>query len=220
MAFEHEHSTRPMEDHWADMTRLVSGALTYYTSTGTGPGLEKWRTDPKDEVAEKLAIFISAGMVPSIDRRVGECVMGTLALLQRPRDIHMRPRDPAEERRLFWRPDQAAQARAVELLAARPDGTDLYAFIPMVQPGKAFGVWAHGQEVITVRPAVVLGPRSYVAGDGYACALKQALGIALAALNSEPGTAACALVMLDGSTVVIEAGPDGGFATSEQQEDA
>ncbi len=212
MAFESEHSTRPMDDHWSGMTRLVRGALTYYTSTGTGAGPEKWRTDPADLAAEKLAVCITAGMAPEIDRRVGECVMGTLAELQR-------PRDPKQERRKFWVPDQAAQARAVELLAARADGADLYAFIPMVQPGKVFGAWTHGQEVITVRPAVILGPRGYIAGDGYSCALKQALAVALTVLNGEPGTVACALVMLDGSTVVIEAGPDGQFATTEQQEE-
>jgi hypothetical protein len=133
MAFENEHTARPMDDHWTGMTRLVKGALTYYTSTGTGPGPEKWRTDPADLVAEKLAVCITAGMAPEIDRRVGECVMGTLTELQRPRDIYMRPRDPAEERRKFWVPEQAAQARAVELLAARADGTDLYVLIPMVQ---------------------------------------------------------------------------------------
>ena len=220
MTFEHEHTARPMEPHWADMTRLVKGALRYYTSTGTGAGPEKWRTDPTDLVAERLAIHVCAGMAPEVDRRVEECVMGTLALLQRPRDQYMRPRDPAEERRRFWVPDQAALASAVELLAKSPYPADSYAYIPMVQPGKAFGVWTHGQDVITVRPAVLLGPRSSMPGTGYEATVRQTLSIARAALAWMPGTVACALVTADGSVTVIEAGPnDNEFRTSEQQEE-
>jgi hypothetical protein len=219
MAFEHEHSTRPMEPHWAEMTRLVDGALTYYKPTkGGADGTEPWRRADKAELAEKLAVHICAGMAPSIDRRVLDVVQGTLALLQRPRDQYMRPLDPAEERRRFWVPDQAAQARAVELLAESPDAANSYAFIPMVQPGKTFGVWTRGQEVITVRPAVLVGARSGQPGNGYTFTLRKTLSIARTALAWMPGTVAVALVALDGSTVVIEAGPaDGQFATTEQQ---
>jgi hypothetical protein len=217
MAFEHEHTKTA--NHWDALTPLVDGALMYYSPAKGGPdGAEPWRRADRQALAEALAIHISAGMGPDLDRRVHDCVMSTLAELQRPRDIYVRPNDPVEERRLFWVPDQAAQASAVEMLANSPGGAASYAYIPMVQPGKTFGVWTHGQEIITVRPAVLVGPRSDGKGNGYTFTLRKTLSIARTALAWRPGTVAAALVGIDGKTVVIEKGSnDSEFATSEQQ---
>lgn len=220
MAFETEHSSRPMENHWAAMTRLVHGALTDYASTGTGPGPQKWRTDDIATVAEKLAIHICAGLSPELDRQVSASVMGALRELQRPRDCFMRPRDPREERRLFWVPDQAAHARAVEYLAVCANPDRLCVFIPLVQPGKEFEIWTHGQEIITVRPVVLLASRtSEGPGLPFAAARSRAFEIAYTALNGEPGTVGAAVVLPDGSFQVFECGRGGELGTREIQQE-
>lgn len=205
-------------NHWDGMTRVVEGALTCYTSSGTGPGPEKWRTDPKAEVAEKLAIHICAGMAPEMDRRLLDLAAGTLSELQRPRDRYMRPRNPAEERRLFWVPDQASHARAVELLAGCAAPERLCALIPLVQPGKEFEVWAHGQEIITVRPVVILASRTAEGpGLAFSAARRRTFEIARTALNGEPGTVAAAVVLPDGQLHVFECGRGGELGTRDVQ---
>lgn len=219
MAFESEHSDRPMGNHWDDMTRLVDGALTYYKPAKGGPdGTEPWRKADRAHLAEALAIHICAGMAPAMDRRVQECVMGTLAEVQRPRDIYMRPRDPREERRLFWVPDQAAHARAVEVLAECAAPERLCVFIPLVHPGKQFEVWTHGQEVITVRPVTLLASRTNEGpGLPFASARSRAFEIAYTALNGEPGTVGAAVVLPDGQFQVFECGRGGELGTREVQ---
>jgi hypothetical protein len=219
MAFETEHSSRSADDLDKDMTRLVDGALTYFHPTKGGVDLgEPWRKADRAELAEALAVHINAGIAPVLDRRVSECVTGTLTELQRPRDTYMRPLDPAEERWRFWVPDQAAQARAVELLAECANPGHLCAVIPMVQPGKEFEVWTHGQEVITVRPVVILASRSHESpGLPFAAARRRAFEIAYIALNGEPGTVAVAVVLPDGQFQVFECGPGGELGTREAQ---
>ncbi len=65
---------------------------------------------------------------------------------------------PPEDLRARWLPTDASVRRARALLDAEPRAG--LAAIPMVQPGKHYGIWTVGQEVQTVAGAVFIGVSS------------------------------------------------------------
>jgi hypothetical protein len=210
-----------MGNHWDGLTPLVDGALTYYKPAKGGPdGTEPWRKADRAHLAEALAVHISAGLAPVMDRETHRIIDGVLTDLQRPRDRYMRPNDPAEERRLFWVPEQAAHAKAVEKLRECAAPERLCVFIPLVHPGKEFEIWTHGQEVITVRPVILLASRTHEGpGLPFAQARSRAFEIARTALNGEPGTVGTAVVLPDGSFQVFECGIGGELGSREVQKE-
>jgi hypothetical protein len=191
----------------ADIAVAVASGLNWYSPrTGHGPSPDAWRGADVTPLAEHLALHIAAGIAPTVDRHIARSVLGTLAELQRPRDRYMRPSDPAEEQRLYWVPDQAAVAKAAERLRHYPLDAIL-AYVPLVMPGKVPGEWEHGQEVITVRPAVFLGECGGPCSSGLPSAEEArdaALAAARAALGTECGTVAYAVVNRSGAAEVFE----------------
>jgi hypothetical protein len=107
-----------------------------------------------------------------------------------------------------WLPDGAHRAVAAAMLAAAPDAAMV--IVPLIQPGKARGVWTDGQPVITVRGAL------FLVGDGFAdYATARATAVHLgelalaehAAAGQPPelaGTVAWATVDRDGHAAVFE----------------
>lgn len=193
----------------ADVAAAVVSGLTHYKSrTGQGPEPSAWRAADSAELAAHLALFIAAGIAPALDRHTHRVVTGTLAELQRPADRYMRLRDPVEDQRAFYRPDIAAQARAMERLAVFP-GDRVRAAVPVVMPGKAYRVWTSGQEVITIRPAVFLGLITPWAEDDsglapFAAAADLALDVARRALDCGHGTIGYAMIAADGHVEMHE----------------
>ena len=107
-------------------------------------------------------------------------------------------RDRAER----WTPSPPAREMAAAMLAAAP-GAEMV-IVPLVQPGKARGIWTMGQVVVTV-PGVYL-----LAGDvPGAMPYREARDMALqaaedAAHGYAAGTTAFALIERDGCVVVFE----------------
>jgi hypothetical protein len=102
-----------------------------------------------------------------------------------------------------WLPDPQAVALARKALDADP--TAASAIVPMIQPGKEYGIWMPGQEVRTVHGVVILA-RQMDAGQlpdyGEACEMCRA--VARSVLGSKPGTVAHAVVEREGSVAVFE----------------
>lgn len=121
----------------------------------------------------------------------------------------MEPRSvtPEQDLRARWLPTAASVRHAWALLDAEPRA-DLAA-IPMVQPGKTYGLWTVGQEVQTVPGAVFIGINSFDADDSgevpsYAWARNAASDVARSVLSDRPGTVAWASVDREGHVVVFE----------------
>jgi hypothetical protein len=116
---------------------------------------------------------------------------------------------PAADMAVRWVPDPAAVRAAVAVLSPW-DGADVVAFVPMYQPGKTYGVWFTGQEVVTV-PGVVFwaarddGPAPGAADYGWA--RNAACEAARVAMAGRPGTFGYAVVYPDGEAAVFEDSP-------------
>lgn len=112
---------------------------------------------------------------------------------------------PAEDLAARWVPDPLAVEVARAVLGALPPG-DFLAAIPMFQPGKSYGVWLTGQEVVTVHGAVFWGLNRWGAEDcpaSYSWARNAAAGAARAGLGDRRGTVAWATVNRDGTWAVF-----------------
>lgn len=110
-----------------------------------------------------------------------------------------------------WLPEPAAIAVAVAALNAEPSAD--YAAIPLYQPGKTFGVWETGQQVVTVRGAVFLGVNSFDPTGpvlSFSWARNAASEVAREILGDRPGTVAFASVDRDGHAAVFEDFPRAG----------
>lgn len=113
--------------------------------------------------------------------------------------------DPRADMEARWRPSQAAVDQAVAALASLPEAD--FAGVPMAQPGKGFGVWTTGQEVVTVEGQVFTGVNSFESGravPSWAVARNEASKAATKALAGRPGTVGYAAVSRDGTWAVFE----------------
>jgi hypothetical protein len=124
------------------------------------------------------------------------------------------PRDlfPHEDLALRFHPTKTAIRDALAALRAEPQA-DLAA-IPMVLPGKSYGIWVTGQDVRTVPDVVFVGTNrpgnETVPGlPDYSQARNAATEIAERYLDG-PGTVAYATVRRDGSVAVFEEIPAAG----------
>jgi hypothetical protein len=101
-----------------------------------------------------------------------------------------------------WMPDAAARKVAAAMLAAAPEAEAVV--VPLVQPGKARGVWTAGQRVITVGaffPYADDGDGGWMA---YHAARRAAVEAGALVLAAEPGTIAYAVIERDGNVAVFE----------------
>jgi hypothetical protein len=119
---------------------------------------------------------------------------------------HGEPRDLHEDLALRFHPTQTAIRDALAALRAEPQA-DLAA-IPMILPGKSYGIWVTGQDVRTVPDVVFVGTNrpgnETVPGlPDYSQARNAAAQIAGHYLDG-PGTVAYATVRRDGSVAVFE----------------
>jgi len=123
------------------------------------------------------------------------------------RTAEVTPRDVEHDMVRRMQPTDTAVAHARALLAAEP-GADL-AFIPMCLPGKEYGWWRLGQQVVTV-PGVVLLARKSSSDAGAvpsgSWARNTAAAIARQVLQErgQDGVAAYAVVRREGHTPVFE----------------
>jgi hypothetical protein len=118
---------------------------------------------------------------------------------------------PIEDMQARLRPSASAVAYAVAALAEAPGAE--YAMIPMVLPGKHYGIWYIGQEVRTVEGVTFTCTEGKPSGDtpGYREARDMAIKAGLEALGDRPGTVATATVVRDGSAAIFEEPPAGGI---------
>lgn len=105
------------------------------------------------------------------------------------------------------RPTETAVAHALAAMELRPDAE--FAMIPMVLPGKHYGIWTAGQPVETVEgiafPCTEGKPVRVT--PGYSEARELAIKAGLEALGARPGTVATATVTRDGSAAIFEEPP-------------
>lgn len=115
-----------------------------------------------------------------------------------------------QDMRARWCPSESAVKHAVALLNVEPFAD--YAVVPMVQPGKHYGCWEVGQEVVTVPGVVLLAvnnstsePLPYATPvPGYSWARNEAWEIARRYLADADGTTAYANISRDGTFAVFE----------------
>lgn len=107
-----------------------------------------------------------------------------------------------------WVPTAEQVAEAKALLATVPEGSRerYYAVVGLAQPGKEYGFWVYGQEVVAV-PGVWLGENTTGPSEHPFTVAKQAAEEAAAAWLREhgrSGTVATAMIGADGTAAVFE----------------
>lgn len=110
----------------------------------------------------------------------------------------------AEDMHTRWLPPAEMVEQAKKLIAATPGAE--YAMLAMYQPGKTYGIWFGGQEVVTI-PGVF-----FLAGNGphllpYSQARDAATNVAYQAMRAAGhthGTTSYVIVYPDGQAVVFE----------------
>lgn len=108
------------------------------------------------------------------------------------------------DRRARWVPSREQRAVAAAMLTAVPPNVE-HVLVPLVQPGKEFGIWIVGQ-VVEVVPGFWLADALALPDNPYSFTVARTNAIDAAAkqLGDRPGTVGWAVIGRDGHAAVFE----------------
>lgn len=124
---------------------------------------------------------------------------------ERPSFAHPNPMGTTAEQdaRARWLPSKAQVAAAVAELRTKADPDQWLAAVPLVMPGKQYGIWTVGQQVEHVA-GVWVGINSFDQEPSYATARNRAADAARVVLGDRPGTVAWVTIRPNGDAAVFE----------------